>query len=97
MVSAGQYGYNLDQLLFTVDPHSGEVLGVQSNTLPLRARPPPYTGELPGRPGDGSHRRGRSANAQTFSAPSSSAQIDGPFNRAKVEATGQRHHREPRR
>jgi len=35
VVSAGQYGYNLDQLLFTVDSTSGDVLGVQSNTLPL--------------------------------------------------------------
>lgn len=39
VVSAGQYGYNLDQLNFTVSS-TGEVTGVQSNTLALTKKVP---------------------------------------------------------
>ncbi|MDO8147475.1 bifunctional UDP-sugar hydrolase/5'-nucleotidase [Isoptericola sp. b515] len=35
VVSAGQYGVNLNQLEFSVDPDSGDVTGLQTDVLPL--------------------------------------------------------------
>ncbi|MCK9793968.1 bifunctional metallophosphatase/5'-nucleotidase [Isoptericola sp. 4D.3] len=35
VVSAGQYGYNLNQLVWSVDPATGEVAGVETAVLPL--------------------------------------------------------------
>ncbi len=35
VVSAGQYGYNLNQLTYSVDPADGSVEGVESSILPL--------------------------------------------------------------
>jgi 5'-nucleotidase len=35
VVSAGQYGYNLNQLLFTVDDDTDQVIGLQTAVLPL--------------------------------------------------------------
>lgn len=35
VVSGGEYGVNLNQLVFSVDPGSGEVLGLESAVLPL--------------------------------------------------------------
>ena len=46
VVSAGQYGYNLDQLLFTVDPDTDEVVGLQQNILPL-VKTPAYPTDAP--------------------------------------------------
>ncbi|MFV2144103.1 5'-nucleotidase C-terminal domain-containing protein [Isoptericola sp. G70] len=35
VVSAGQYGVNLNQLVYTVDPGTGEILGLETDVLPL--------------------------------------------------------------
>ncbi len=78
VVSAGQYGYNLDQLLFTVDPASGDVVGVQSNTLPL-VTTPPYPTDQP----TATIVADAVANAEQLGRIEL-GQIDGPFNRAKV-------------
>lgn len=40
VVSAGQYGYNLNQLVYSVDPASGEVQGVTTDVLPLAGNYP---------------------------------------------------------
>jgi 5'-nucleotidase len=40
VVSAGQYGTNLNQLNFTVDPDSGAILDVESNLLQLAGKYP---------------------------------------------------------
>ncbi len=54
VVSAGQYGYNLNQLLFSVDPDTSSLLGVQQNLLPLvttnPTTPPTYTANYPADP-----------------------------------------------
>jgi len=77
VVSAGQYGYNLDQLLFTVDD-SDKVVGLQQNILPL-VKTPAYPTDAP-------------TQAIVDKAVSDAAvlgaqplgQITGPFNRAKT-------------
>ncbi|MFD1249004.1 ExeM/NucH family extracellular endonuclease [Nocardioides ginsengisoli] len=46
VVSAGQYGMNLDQLVFTVDNATGKVTGVTSNILPLMTTDPDGSGPL---------------------------------------------------
>ncbi|HYF73953.1 MAG TPA: 5'-nucleotidase C-terminal domain-containing protein, partial [Nocardioides sp.] len=38
VVSAGQYGYNLNQLDFSVDPATGQILSVEPTILPLTTR-----------------------------------------------------------
>ncbi|GAA2144225.1 hypothetical protein GCM10009844_17530 [Nocardioides koreensis] len=38
VVSAGQYGYNLNQLTFSVDPTTGRPLSLQTSLLPLTTR-----------------------------------------------------------
>ncbi|KAA1426499.1 ExeM/NucH family extracellular endonuclease [Nocardioides antri] len=48
VVSAGQYGTNLNQLVFTVDDGTGEVTGVRSALLPLMTPDPDGSG--PGLP-----------------------------------------------
>ncbi|WP_205710798.1 bifunctional UDP-sugar hydrolase/5'-nucleotidase [Isoptericola sp. BMS4] len=40
VVSAGQYGYNLNQLVYSVDPASGDVQGVTTDVLPLAGNYP---------------------------------------------------------
>ncbi|GAA1982316.1 hypothetical protein GCM10009718_19380 [Isoptericola halotolerans] len=35
VVSGGEYGINLNQIVFSVDPDSGEVLGLETDVLPL--------------------------------------------------------------
>jgi len=80
VVSAGQYGYNLDQLLFTVDPDTDKVVGLQQSTLPL-VKTPAYPTDAP-------------TQAIVDKAVSDAAvlgaqplgQITGPFNRAKTSA-----------
>ena len=41
VVSAGQYGYNLNQILFTVDDDTDGVVGVTSTIVPLTTTTPP--------------------------------------------------------
>ncbi|WP_418275559.1 5'-nucleotidase C-terminal domain-containing protein [Isoptericola jiangsuensis] len=40
VVSAGQYGYNLNQLVYSVDPDSGDVVGLETAVLPLAGNYP---------------------------------------------------------
>ncbi|HEX8082522.1 MAG TPA: ExeM/NucH family extracellular endonuclease [Jatrophihabitans sp.] len=78
VVSAGQYGYNLNQLLFTVDSESGDVTGLQQNILPL-VKTPAYPTDAP-------------TKAIVDKAVADAAvrgaeplgELTGPFNRAKL-------------
>ena len=47
VVSAGQYGNNLNQLIFSVDPDTGQVVGSSQTCSPLQDR---ADRQLPGRP-----------------------------------------------
>ena len=44
VVSAGQYGYNLNQLVFTYDVRAGDVVAVDQKILPL-VKTPPYASD----------------------------------------------------
>ena len=90
VVSAGQYGYNLNQLLFSVDSDTGEVLGVQQAILPLTTSTtsgtPPVTVVTPNYPADASVQAivdKAVADAAVLGAVEL-GQIQGPFNRAKL-------------
>jgi 5'-nucleotidase len=89
VVSAGQYGYNLDQLLFTVSAE-GDVTGVESNTIALTKQvtdPDDATKKIwvPNYTADGTVGEIVSkavADAEVLGAVPLGA-IAGPFNRAK--------------
>lgn len=81
VVSAGQYGLNLDQLLFSVDPDTGVLLGVQSNTLPLAASTAPYPANYPADPQTAGIVAAAVARAEVLGAVEL-GQIQGPFKRA---------------
>ncbi|WP_322098168.1 ExeM/NucH family extracellular endonuclease [Nakamurella alba] len=93
VVSAGQYGYNLDQLLFTVDNATGDVTGVESNTLPLvtttvtqnpdGTSTTTYTPNYPADPEVTPIVAAAVAEADVLGAQEL-GQIEGPFNRAKL-------------
>ena len=93
VVSAGQYGYNLDQLNFTVSS-TGDVTGIQSNTLALTKqvpdpKDPTKTVWVPNYAADGTVGQIVSkavANADILGAVPLGT-IGGPFNRAK-DSTG---------
>ncbi|MET0459533.1 MAG: 5'-nucleotidase C-terminal domain-containing protein, partial [Ilumatobacteraceae bacterium] len=94
VVSAGQYGYNLNQLLFEVDPVSGDVRSVSQNLLPLiRTVPavPPTTpvSYVPNyTPDPAVAAIVAAAVAQSAVAGAREiGQIAGPFNRATVNPT----------
>ncbi|MEO6502664.1 MAG: ExeM/NucH family extracellular endonuclease [Jatrophihabitantaceae bacterium] len=79
VVSAGQYGYNLDQLLFTVDS-DGKVVGLQQNILPL-VKSPAYPTDAPTQAiVDKAVADAAVLGAQPL------GQITGPFNRAKLSS-----------
>ena len=78
VVSAGQYGYNLDQLLYTVDPDTDEVLGLQQSTLPLVKTPAYPTDAATKAIVDKAVADAAVLGAQPL------GQITGPFNRAKL-------------
>jgi 5'-nucleotidase len=85
VVSAGQYGFALDQLLFTVDPDTGVVSSVTSAILPLLTSTAPVT---PNYPADAP-----TAAIVTAAVNSAAAlgavvlgQVGGPFNRAQIAA-----------
>ena len=103
VVSAGQYGYNLNQLLFQFDPGTDDLIGIQQNLLPLVTTIPPVppsttpTFAPTTRPIPPSQPSSPTPWPRpTCSAPSSSAQIAGPFNRANVDADDARRPRSPR-
>ncbi|MGN6414964.1 5'-nucleotidase C-terminal domain-containing protein [Flexivirga sp.] len=93
VVSAGQYGYNLDQLNFTVSA-AGQVTGVQSDTLALTKqvpdpKDPTKTVWVPNYAADGTVGQIVSqavANADVLGKQPLGT-IAGPFNRAK-DSTG---------
>jgi 5'-nucleotidase len=83
VVSAGQYGYNLDQLLFTVDPDTDKVLGLQQSTLPL-VKTPAYPTDAPTQAiVDKAVADAAVLGAQPL------GQITGPFNRARTSAAAE--------
>ncbi len=77
VVSAGQYGYNLDQLLFTVDD-SDKVIGLQQNILPLVKTPAYPTDAATQAIVDKAVSDAAVLGAQPL------GQITAPFNRAKL-------------
>ena len=80
VVSAGQYGYNLDQLLFTVDSDTEKVVGLQQNILPL-VKTPAYPTDAPTQAiVDKAVADAAVLGAQPL------GQITGPFNRARTSA-----------
>ncbi|MCC2031972.1 5'-nucleotidase C-terminal domain-containing protein [Microbacterium allomyrinae] len=72
VVSAGQYGMNLNQLLFSVDGETGEVQGMTQNLLPLEA-----TGDVPLYPAD-------SAVAEIAAAAAAEAEVLGAVELGKI-------------
>jgi 5'-nucleotidase len=78
VVSAGQYGANLDQLLFTVNA-SGEVTGLVSNTIDLYTTAPVY----PPDPATAAIVQAAVDNADVLGAAVLGT-IDGPLYRARV-------------
>jgi 5'-nucleotidase len=80
VVSAGQYGYNLDQLLFTVDSDTDKVVGLQQNILPL-VKTPAY-------PTDAATQAivDKAVSDAAVLGAKPLGQITGPFNRAKTSA-----------
>ncbi len=91
VVSAGQYGMALNQLLFTVDTATGEVTGLEQNVLDLKADP--VDPELPERPGRRGHRRRR--RREGGRAGRRAAGTDR--RRVQPGEAGRRQDREPRR
>lgn len=80
VVSAGQYGTNLNQLLFTVDDATGEVTAKQQNLLPLVATP-----AYPSDPAVASIVSAAQGVAETEGAKPLGL-IGGAFNRAQLSS-----------
>ncbi|MBD8869842.1 ExeM/NucH family extracellular endonuclease [Nocardioides donggukensis] len=81
VVSAGQYGANLNQLLFSVDPGTGEVTGLEQNILDLKEG-----NSSPNYPADSATRdivTAAVAEADVLGAEPL-GDIAGPFNRARL-------------
>ena len=76
VVSAGQYGYNLNQLVFTYDVRAGDVVAVDQKILPL-AKTPPYASD----PATKAIVDAAVAEAEVLGAVEL-GQIAGPFTRA---------------
>lgn len=82
VVSAGQYGANLNQLLYTVDPATGEVQGKSQTVLKLKAaNGGPFN--YPADPATQTIVTNALANADVLGA-APLGQIGGAFNRAKL-------------
>lgn len=80
VVSAGQYGSNLNQLLFSVDSGSGELVGLEQKVLALK------TGQTANYPVDTATQKivtDAVAEANVLGAEPL-GQIAGPFSRAKL-------------
>jgi len=76
VVSAGQYGQNLNQLLFSVESTTGEVVGLESNLLPLLGNyePDPAVETIVA---------DAVADAEVLGA-AELGDVAGPFNRARL-------------
>jgi 5'-nucleotidase len=89
VVSAGQYGTNLNQLLFMVDEADGSVDGVTQNILALKSpvvpatTPATFTANYPSDPATAAIVAAAVANAEVLGSVEL-GKIAGPFNRAKL-------------
>ena len=89
VVSAGQYGTNLNQLMFLVDAADGTVTGLTQNILALKAAvvpattPVTFTANYPSDANTAAIVAAAEANALILGAVPL-GQIAGPFNRAKL-------------
>ncbi len=91
VVSAGQYGYNLNQLLFEVDPDTGRAVAVSQAILPLVTTvdapgPPPTTTYVPNYPADPGVAEivDEAVEEAAVLGAVPLGEIAGPFNRAKL-------------
>ncbi len=82
VVSAGQYGMNLNQLVYSVDAGTGEVVGLTTDILPL------YNEGYPADPEVAATVQAAVADADVLGAEPL-GQIAGPFNRAQRWGTNQ--------
>ena len=84
VVSAGQYGYNLNQLTFSVDPTTGRPQSLQTSLLPLTTRNADgsYTPDYPADPDTSAIVDNAVARAEAEGARPL-GDIAGPFQRAK--------------
>jgi 5'-nucleotidase len=85
VVSAGQYGYNLNRLRFRVDADTGEVLGIRSSILALQTNDGTGTW-TPNYPADAATQEivdEAVAKAEVLGAQKL-GELAGPFNRAKL-------------
>ena len=82
VVSAGQYGTFLNQLIFTVDPATGEVQAKTQNVLNLKGRPTPFPANYPATAATRRSWTPRSPRPTCW-VRSSWARSVRPFNRAK--------------
>ncbi|MEJ7561280.1 MAG: 5'-nucleotidase C-terminal domain-containing protein, partial [Ilumatobacteraceae bacterium] len=80
VVSAGQYGTNLNQLLYDVDTTTGQLLGVEQNILALKTG---QTANYPSDPATAQIVADAVAEAAVLGAEPL-GEIGGPFNRAKL-------------
>ncbi len=87
VVSAGQYGYNLDQLIFTTD-EAGAVKKVESNTIALTSKDAAgnWQPNFPAVSAVADIVKAAVDNAKVLGAKEL-GQIAGPFNRAKINGT----------
>ncbi len=81
VVSAGQYGMALNQLLFTVEASTGEVTGLEQNVLDLKANP--TTPNYPSDPAVEPIVQAAIDRAAVLGAQPL-GEIDGQFSRAKL-------------
>jgi 5'-nucleotidase len=82
VVSAGQYGMNLNQLVYSVDAATGEVVGLTTDILPL------YNQGYPSDPEVAAMVQAAVAEADVLGAEPL-GEIAGPFNRAQRWGTNQ--------
>lgn len=89
VVSAGRYGVNLNKLVFSVDPATGEVQAVTQDILPLMGPDPDGTGPAlpsalyPADPGVTQIVNDAKAQAEVLGAQPL-GKVAAPFNRAKL-------------
>ena len=91
VVSAGQYGTALNQIVFTVDPTTDEVTGKSQAVLRLKNGVTGSHVQLPVRPGHGCDRRGRGRRAAV-----AGRRAAGPDRRTVLPGQVRRRHPENR-
>ena len=83
VVSAGQYGYNLNRLNFRINPDTGEMLGVSQTIVPLQSGDTVFTPNYPADSATAAIVAAANAKADVLGAQQL-GQVAGPFNRAKL-------------